>query len=157
MAMTFSKGAIYKWALGGALALGVGGSALAQDKHDITDLMLTNKRGELCTMCEASMVCTSTDGAASTSYKFYKRGFFGQMSTVLDYFPFTRAYGLKHKRPVDVISGDKKQSTEAAFDLTTKRITVPDGAGATTWVDRTNGVWHNADDSVRGQCTADKI
>lgn len=141
----------------GALLLSAGAAPVAaQDKHDIGGMMLTNQMGELCTMCEADMTCTTPEGVA-TSYHFQKRGFVGQMLTVLDYFPFTRQFGLRHTRPVTISAADSKTTGEAAMDLTTKRIEVPDAKGASTWVDRTTGQWHGAGDSVIGQCTASKI
>lgn len=123
--------------------------AVAQDKHEVAQgQFLTNQYGELCTMCEADITCTGSDGTA-TAYHFHKRTFLSQMSTVLDYFPFTKGYGLKHTRPATVAGG---QEGKAAFDLTTKRIDLPDA----TWIDRSDGGWHGADGSSKGQC-AEKV
>jgi hypothetical protein len=117
----------------------------AQDKHEIAPgQFLTNEYGELCTMCEADVTCTASDGAA-TAYHFQKRTFLSQMSTVLDYFPFTKGYGLKHSRPV---IADGAREGRAAFDLNTKRIDLPDNS----WIDRSDGSWHAADGSAKGQC-----
>lgn len=120
--------------------------AAAQDKHKVAQgQFLTNQYGELCPTCEADITCTATDGAA-TAYHFHKRTFVSQMSTVLDYFPFTRSYGLKHTRPATTASVTEGR---AAFDLTAKRIDLPDG----TWIDRNNASWHAADGNPKGTCT----
>ena len=136
------------------LLWGIAGSAQAQDKHDFAaGQLLTNTYGELCTMCEAKLVCTAADGAA-TSYAFQKRAFLSQMSTVFDYFPFTKSYGLHHTRPVTIGAGGRETAGKAAFDLTTKRIDLPNAAGAPTWIDRGDGSWHGADGSAIGRCAA---
>lgn len=102
------------------------------------------------------MTCTDASGTATT-YHFHKRDFWGQMSTVLDYFPLTRSWGLRHSRPVTLKTMDRDIDGKATFDLTTKRIDLPDTKGASTWVDRTTGAWHGADGTVLGTCAAQKI
>ncbi len=137
---------------------------LAQDKHEIAGQFLTNKQGELCTMCEANVVCSAamTDTQptpAQTKLHFLKRGFWGQISTVLDYFPLTRKYGLYHTRDVLMKSGEGADSTaNAKFDLEAKRIDVTDAGGKLLfWIDRTNGDWMGTDNARRGQCTIEKM
>lgn len=138
------------------LAFGAPVAGHAQQKHDFSGMMLTNQMGELCTMCEADMTCTVSDGAA-IAYHFQKRGFLGQMATVLDYFPLTQKWGLRHTRPVTVKGSGTEAVGEATFDLEAKRISVPGPGGMASWVDRTDGSWHGADGAVIGACTAQKI
>jgi hypothetical protein len=135
-------------------------AAGAQDKHEFSGMLLTNRQGELCTMCEATMTCTPAaelGTAAPVTYHFKKRDFWGQMSTVLDYFPFTRSFGLRHTRPVEVAGAAAKTMAMATFNLETKRIDVPDASGVATWVDRGDGSWHAADGAVIGVCSAPPI
>ncbi|MBL8629772.1 MAG: hypothetical protein JNM81_09105 [Rhodospirillaceae bacterium] len=155
------------------LVCAASGKVQAQDKHEYTDLFLTNKQGDLCTMCEADVSCapalvatesqvegTEPPKPEPTVLHFYKRGFLGQMSTVLDYFPPTRKFGLYHSRDVDVKApGDAvPQRMSAKLDLANKRIDVTNAAGqAVFWIDRNTGAWNGPDNAARGQCVVNKM
>ncbi len=165
----------------GALMLFAAEAAHAQDKHEYSDQFLTNKQGELCTMCEADVVCgpqlpkaeppdaqqlaapapdnaVSGMSAGTVKLHFYQRGFFGQMSTVLDYFPLTRKYGLSHTRDVDVTQeGSAAVKAQATLNLETKRIDIQNQSGAPMfWINRTTNTWHSPDGAERGVCTLQK-
>jgi hypothetical protein len=137
------------------------GPSSAQDKHEFVGQLLTNQQGELCTMCEADLRCEATPPAPVPSdpqalgqsasgpvagislptvdVHFFKRDFWGQMSTVLDYFPFTRQYGLYHSREVEIKQAHQPPlRAKAKLDLAAKRIDVWDAAGQTLVVDRSS-------------------
>jgi hypothetical protein len=147
-----------------ALLALISSPARAQDKHEFAGQFLTNKQGELCTMCEADVSCAAVateeqPTPAQTKLHFLKRDFWGQISTVLDYFPLTRKYGLYHSRDVQVKSGEGPDMTaNAKLDLEAKRIDVTDRNGTLLfWIDRTDGAWKGPDNTPRGQCTVEKM
>ena len=113
--------------------------------------LLTKQFGELCTVCEAKLMCRMEDGA-ETLYAFGQRSFISQALTILDYFPWLGA-GKTHTRPVSMTStGGAPRDGTARLSLPDARIDVPDSAGQPTWIDRRTGAWHGAGDRVIGAC-----
>ena len=127
-----------------ALALGtamLAGSALAQTP------LLANQFGELCTMCEAALSCTSGDGP-ETVYVFHRKSFLGQMMTVLDYVPFIGPPDWETRPATVTVKGGSGAPATARLSLKHHSIEV---AGAT--IDRATGAWRNAG-GAGGTCHA---
>ena len=136
------------------LAVTTGASAFTEADRG---QLLTKQFGELCTVCEAKLMCRTEDGV-ETLYAFGQRSFISQALTILDYFPWVGA-GKTHTRPVSVSStgggmphGGTPYDGTARLSLPAARIEVPDIAGQPTWIDRRTGAWHGAGDRVIGAC-----
>jgi len=110
--------------------------------------LLANQFGELCTMCEAALRCEPTATGVHTVYVFHKKGFIGQMMTVLDYVPFIGP-PLWEERPVTAIALGASPTRNAATARLSLKENGIEVAGAT--IDRTTGAWRTADGAA-GTC-----
>lgn len=110
-------------------------------------LLLADKFGELCTMCEAALMC-SAEGGTPTTYHFHKKSFLGQMRTVLDYVPFIGPPEWEERPATVKRSGGAGEGVPARLSFKKQSIEVD---GAT--IDRTTGAWRAADGTT-GICRA---
>lgn len=134
------------------LTILTGSIACKAEETLLPPLLLASKFGELCTMCVATLNCTTPDGLAKTSYAFQKKTFVGQMLTVLDFVPGL-GRGTWEARPVKIsqasTTGTATSRDETArLSLKEAKIEV-DG----TMIDRTSGAWTSASGVALGQCT----
>jgi len=134
-----------------AAAAVLSGAVQAQDAKPTAELLLTNQYGELCTMCVGTLSCAAPDSAAKTVYAFQKKGFVGQMMTVLDYVPGI-GRGVWEKRDVIITATDTEGQSTTRTE--TARLSVKEAkieAGGTV-IDRATGAWMDAKGAALGSC-----
>jgi len=132
-------------------------------------LLLENKFGELCTMCEATVLCRNGEvsgiGVADldrpqtapyTLYHFHTKTFWGQVGTIWDYLVRWVEPVTTEQRPVSVYAVDDYSGKTLRGGLTeTMGILSLDPAridvGQHT-IDRRTGEWRDADGTRAGYC-----
>lgn len=134
-------------------------------KADEEFMLLTNRFGELCTMCEAIVLCEpgkqelDFDGALPqdmpprfTLYHFQTKDFWGQIATIWDYFARWVNPVVAETRPVivyEVAAGVREtQGTEIA-GLSVKQAQITVGSRI---IDRNKRHWLGADGEMLGAC-----
>ncbi len=117
--------------------------------------LLAAAYGELCTTCDAYLLCEASTSVQSASrlLHVHKHSFWGQIGTIWTWLrhlfqpvrPDTRHLTLY--RP----TGDGRWASEGqarvTLDLRSLRIDFPSG-----WIDRNDGGWHDARDRRIGLC-----
>jgi hypothetical protein len=134
----------------------MGVSCSAAQEPQSTPLLLANQYGELCTMCVASLKCSSPDNTVKTTYDFQKKGFIGQMMTVLDYVPGLGP-GVWETRDVRIT--DTKSDGTSATRSEGSRLSIKEAkieAGGTT-INRATGAWASASGADLGLCVAAQV
>lgn len=139
---------------------------LAQDES-AQYMLLKNEFGELCTMCEATVVCSQTElpgvedlskpGAAPyTLYHFHTKTFFGQMATIWDYMVRWIEPVVRESRPVtiykvpaDGIGSDSRSRRETTVYLSLEPALIEINGQQ---IDRWSRQWADADGTVLGAC-----
>lgn len=139
------------------LALASTASAQVNDKK-YADYFLVGQFGEICTMCEAVVLCetaaaptghTAVPGTGSfTLYHLHTRSFWSQVSTIWEWFITnfdSRLVAAGHRRPVTVhvvTDGNwaPPLAAEAQVSLEPGRLTFSDGRE----IDRTNRRWRRS-------------
>jgi hypothetical protein len=151
------------------MALLIGSGVRAESRP-----LLAPTYGELCTTCEAFLLCeqtpVGTDAGGHTADRVYHvqaHTFWGQIGTIWGWLkhlfapvrPDTRF--LRVYAPADAgveqgehsLSGSHERAWRhmadgrVTLDLRSNRIELPDG-----WIDRLDGAWYDADDRQLGTC-----
>lgn len=161
------------WVFATGLLLLVGSLPLklAADAEPETEYMLLqNKFGELCTMCEATVVCRADQateigvddlGKAATApytlYHFHTKDFWGQVATIWDYMIRWVKPVLREKRPLTIYSvEDSGEGTARGSMSRTMAFLSLDPASIQVGerrIDRWSGEWLAADGTVVGSCS----
>jgi hypothetical protein len=153
------------WTLAFAAIL-ASGTTMAQPAQDPDYLLLVNRFGELCTMCEATVACragaaapadvTALQAGPWTLYHFQVRTFWGQVSTIFTYLQRWIAPVVYQERPVVIYavassgpSGATRTRTDATagLSLDPPRIIMGDRQ-----IDRATGAWQDQDGQPVGHC-----
>ena len=113
--------------------------------------------GELCTTCDAYLMCEPTEASPADArvLHVHKHSFWGQIGTIWTWLrhlfqpvrPDTRH--LTVYRPSDDGPWTPDSQGRVTLDLRTLRVEYPAG-----WVDRTDGGWHDSLDQRIGVCRA---
>lgn len=141
----------------------------ADDQPEPVDMLLHSKFGELCTMCEATVVCASRDISAVsvddliqpvagpyTLYHFHTKTFLGQVATIYDYMIRWIEPVITEKRPLTIYEipaagdpavGRGRIETSVELSLDPPLITV-----GQLQIERRNREWRSADGEVLGAC-----
>ena len=139
-----------KW---GFIFVVIGVAASSAQAQPPASLLLANQYGELCTMCVATLTCSGADNTITTTYDFHKKGFLGQMMTVLDYLPGL-GRGVWQTRDVRITEikadGAKAARTEKAR-LSMKEAKIEAGSAV---INRTTNAWVSASGTDFGTCVA---
>lgn len=151
------------------LALLYASLAPANSSPDEDEMLLHNKFGELCTMCEATVLCAAGDvtgvgvpdleqaeGGPYTLYHFHTKTFFGQIATIYDYMIRWIEPVITEKRPLTVYTipapGDPSAArgrTETWVELSLEPpvITIDERE-----IERRSREWRAMDGRVVGSC-----
>jgi hypothetical protein len=141
----------------------------AETSSDPDEMLLHNKFGELCTMCEATVVCASRDvsnvtvdelnqatGGPYTLYHFHTKTFLGQIATIYDYLIRWIEPVITEKRPVTIYAipaaGDAsvaRARTETNAELS---LEPPVIAIDKQQIERRSREWRSADGQALGSC-----
>jgi hypothetical protein len=134
--------------IGLAVVLFLPWPASAQSPDGGTFLLLQDKFGELCTMCEATLTCVPNDSAAApTTLRFQKKTFLGQMRTVLDFVPGLGP-GAWEERPVIVALAGQERTEAARLSTAEAQIQI-----AEMRIDRRTGAWSDVHGKTMGTCS----
>jgi len=143
--------------------------AAAETGNDPDEMLLHNKFGELCTMCEATVVCTSGDvsgitvdqleqggGGRLTLYHFHTKTFLGQIATIYDYMIRWIEPVITEKRPLTIYSipaADDKSAGRARIETTVElSLEPPLITIENRQIERRSREWRTADGQVLGSC-----
>jgi hypothetical protein len=153
------------WAPALAVILATG-TAAAQPAQDPEYMLLVNRFGELCTMCDATVACRAGDTAPTdvatletgpyTLYHFQVRTFWGQVSTIFTYLQRWIAPVVYQDRPVVIYTVDatgpaaaarSRADATAGLSLDPARIIMGDRQ-----IDRATSAWQDRDGQPLGRC-----
>jgi hypothetical protein len=143
------------------------GAAGAQPAQDPDYLLLVNRFGELCTMCEATVACRAGDAAPAdvgglatgpyTLYHFQVRTFWGQVSTIFSYLQRWIEPVVSQTRPVLIYTvdaaGPAGTGRSVATDMAKLSLDPPLIVAGSLRIDRTTGAWQQPDGAPVGTCT----
>lgn len=151
----------------GVLLLGIpAGSARAQAPADQAYMLLFNRFGELCTMCEATVACAAGDqapgdvGALATGpytlYHFQTKTFWGQVATIFKYLQRWITPVVREERPVVIYAvgrdgpgGAGRSRVEAVAGLSTEPALLVAGDRR---IDRWTSAWQTMAGDTVGSC-----
>ncbi len=142
-------------------------SAVFAQEDDAQYMLLKNEFGELCTMCEATVVCsesdlpeladlTSPEAAPYTLYHLHTKTFFGQIMTIWDYMVRWIEPVIVENRPITIyrvpeggIRSASRNRTETSVSLSLEPALIEvDGLQ----IDRWSQQWSAVDGTVVGAC-----
>jgi hypothetical protein len=141
----------------------------ADDGPEPVDMLLHSKFGELCTMCEATVVCASRDVSAVsvddliqptagpyTLYHFHTKTFLGQIATIYDFLIRWIEPVITEKRPLTIYeipaageeaAGRGRIETSVELSRNPPMITV-----GQRQIERHTREWRSLDGEVLGAC-----
>jgi hypothetical protein len=149
-----------------AVACILAGSARAQPAPDEQYMLLVNRFGELCTMCEAMVACTAGASAPAdmaalatgpyTLYHFQTKTFWGQVATIFKYLQRWITPVVREERPVVIYTvgsdgpgGATRSRVETLAELSTEPALLVAGDRQ---IDRWTSAWQTRDGAPAGSC-----